>query len=106
MSLINCPECSNEISNQSVTCPKCGYPIKNQNTYVYQQPVSSSVDTHSSFGYAVLGFFIPVVGLILFLVWNSSQPGKAKSAGKGALFSVIIGTAIYMLAACAAAISY
>ena len=28
MALINCPECSQEISDQAAKCPKCGYPIK------------------------------------------------------------------------------
>ena len=42
-----------------------------------------------SLGYAVLGFFIPLVGLILFLSWQSSFPFRARSAGKGALAGVI-----------------
>ncbi len=25
MALINCPECSHSISDQSLSCPKCGY---------------------------------------------------------------------------------
>jgi hypothetical protein len=28
MSLIECPECNKEISDQAVMCPHCGYPIK------------------------------------------------------------------------------
>ncbi|MDR0285639.1 MAG: hypothetical protein LBI33_12260 [Propionibacteriaceae bacterium] len=50
-----------------------------------------------NFGYAVLGFFIPVVGLILFLVWREQTPLKAKSAGKGALISVIAGVVFYVI---------
>lgn len=44
----------------------------------------------SSFGYAVLGFFIPIAGLILYLVWREQTPFRAKSAGKGALVGVIV----------------
>ena len=29
MSLIKCPECGKEISNQAESCPNCGYPLKN-----------------------------------------------------------------------------
>jgi len=47
-----------------------------------------------SLGYAVLGFFIPLVGLILFLTWQSSFPFRARSAGKGALISVICNVVI------------
>ncbi len=28
MSLVECPECNGEISDQAVMCPHCGYPIK------------------------------------------------------------------------------
>lgn len=28
MALINCPECTKEISNESITCTHCGYRIK------------------------------------------------------------------------------
>ena len=45
-------------------------------------------------GYAVLGFFIPVVGLILYLVWKDETPLRAKSAGKGALIGVITGVVL------------
>ena len=53
----------------------------------------ASLDTPSP-GFAVLGFFVPVVGLILFLVWKDNMPQKAKSCGKGALAGVIVAAAI------------
>ena len=28
MSLINCPECKREISDQTISCPHCGYPMR------------------------------------------------------------------------------
>jgi hypothetical protein len=48
-------------------------------------------------GFAVLGFFIPVVGLILWLIWKDATPLKARSVGKGALISVIVGAAVTVL---------
>ena len=27
MALINCPECSNSVSDKAFACPRCGYPI-------------------------------------------------------------------------------
>lgn len=44
---------------------------------------------NGSFGWAVLGFFFPLVGLILFLVWKDSKPLSGKKAGIGALVGVI-----------------
>ena len=43
----------------------------------------------SSFTFAILGFFIPIVGLILFLIYEEKKPKRAKSAGKGALIGFI-----------------
>lgn len=44
-----------------------------------------------NFGWAVLGFFFPVVGLILFFVWLNSNKADSKMAGLGALVSMIFG---------------
>ena len=40
------------------------------------------------FGWAVLGFFFPLVGFILFLCWKNDRSGDAKMAGIGALVGV------------------
>ena len=50
-----------------------------------------------SFGFATLGFFFPVVGLILFLVWKDQTPLKSRSAGKGALIGVITSVVLSIL---------
>jgi len=61
----------------------------------YPQP--NGVYDAPSGGYAVLGFFIPVVGLILYLVWKDQTPLRAKSAGKGALIGVIVQVGVTIL---------
>lgn len=50
-----------------------------------------------SFGWAVLGFFIPPVGLILWMIRKNDRPGDAGMAGKGALVSVIINVVLFIL---------
>lgn len=42
MALIQCPECSQEISNQAVVCPQCGYPL--QARQPAPQPSSNEAD--------------------------------------------------------------
>ena len=42
-----------------------------------------------SFGWAVFSFFFMPIGFILYLVWKSTKPNAAKSAGVGALVGVI-----------------
>ena len=43
------------------------------------------------FAWGCLGFCIPIVGLILWLVWRDEKPKTAKAVGIGALVSAIIG---------------
>ena len=89
MALINCPECGKEVSDASVNCPNCGYPIRKQYANEEDRP---------SFGIALLGFLMPVIGLVLYLVWKGEKPLKAKSAGKGALIATILWIILYALA--------
>ncbi|MGD9605141.1 MAG: zinc-ribbon domain-containing protein [Bacilli bacterium] len=78
-----CANCGNEIEEDATFCPNCGARIG-------QGPLKSKAnDDAPSFGFACLGFFFPMIGLILYLVWNNEYPLKAKSCGKGALIGFI-----------------
>ena len=46
-------------------------------------------ETNPSMGWGILGALIPIVGLILFLVWNNTKPKSAKYAGIGGLIGFI-----------------
>ncbi len=85
-----CSKCGQEINGTPAFCPKCGSQIGN-NAY---QP-----EDEPNKGYAIIGFFLPIVGLILYLVYESKMPKKAKSAGKGALAGVITQVVLYILIA-------
>ena len=74
-----CKNCGHYIDDSATYCNNCGTKFDNNN----------GTDDHSSFGFAVLGFFIPLVGLILFLIYEEKKPKRAKSAGKGALIGFI-----------------
>lgn len=85
-----CTKCGKEIMDDAVICTGCG---------CAQEVAPAKVDTDSSsVGFTLLGFFIPIVGLILYFVWKESQPLKAKSVGKGALigFCVSIISSIFI----------
>ena len=82
-----CKNCGTEIDDRAVVCPKCG---------VAQQTVPVGAD-NGGFGWGLLGFCIPVVGLVLFLVWKDTKPKTAKVAGMGALISVILSIVFYVL---------
>ncbi len=90
-----CVKCGKEIHDDAVICPHCG--CATPNFYSKQKANEASVFDAPSVGYAVLGFFIPIVGLILYLVWKQEFPMRAKSAGKGALISVIVEVSLVVL---------
>lgn len=50
---------------------------------------TAPVDT-GSIGWAILGFIIPLVGLILFIVWRNTKPQSAKMSLIGAVVSVCL----------------
>ena len=59
--------------------------------------MDNNVQDNGGFLWGLLGFCIPVVDLILFLIWKDQKPKTAKAAGIGALVSVILGVVCYVL---------
>ncbi|MCL2655708.1 MAG: hypothetical protein FWD65_08505 [Coriobacteriia bacterium] len=94
-----CIQCGVSIDFNAPFCSQCGAKqpelttteLASVITQVQQQSTAKkSVDLERSFGFAFLGFVIPLVGLILYAVWFRDRPGPAKSAGTGALVGVAI----------------
>ncbi|MDE6111437.1 MAG: zinc-ribbon domain-containing protein [Eubacterium sp.] len=84
-----CPRCGNEIRNGEYFCQNCGMRF-NSSYNMMPQYAGVMPNDSPSFMFALIGFFFPIIGLILYLVYDSKSPKKAKSAGKGALTSVIL----------------
>lgn len=83
-----CKKCGAQIDDQAVICPKCGVP---------QGPQPAQGADNGGFLWNLLGFCVPLVGLILFLVWKDTKPVTGKAAGVGALVSVIVWVVFYVL---------
>ena len=62
----------------------------------FAAPAQPAVKDSGSIGWGVLGFFFPIVGLILFLVWKNTKPNCAKVAGIGAIVGVVLNILIMM----------
>ena len=45
----------------------------------------------------ILSFFIPIVGLILYLVLKDEEPKKANAVGKWALIGVGVGLGLWII---------
>lgn len=50
-----------------------------------------------SAGFNVLSFFFPLIGLILYLVWNDKKPKRAKAVGKSAIIGFIVGIVLNII---------
>jgi hypothetical protein len=100
-----CSGCGQELSPDENFCRVCGKqrttPAQGAQPVFQQQvnPQMGYVQDAPSGGMTALGFFFPIVGLILYLVWKDQTPLKAKSAGKGALIGVIVWTALSVILA-------
>lgn len=77
-----CKNCGRTVDDTSSYCNNCGARIDNK-------PNADASEDSLSLGFAIFGFFIPIVGLILFLIYEEKKPKRAKSAGKGALIGFI-----------------
>lgn len=77
-----CKNCGRTVDDTSSYCNNCGARIDNK-------PNADVSKDNSNLGFAIFGFFIPIVGLILFLIYEEKKPKRAKSAVKGALIGFI-----------------
>ena len=86
-----CEKCGSKNEMTSDFCTNCGNKLNKElsNTNVNNTTVINLEEEKNTFGWGVLGFFIPIVGLILFICWKKDRPKASKSAGIGALVSVI-----------------
>jgi hypothetical protein len=89
-----CKNCGSELTDLQTRCPECG------DLYVNAQPRSNESYTYNDDGgflWGLLGFCVPVAGLVLYLVWKDERPNTANAAGIGALVNVVGGIVFYIL---------
>lgn len=75
-----CRNCGAQIDDNDLECPECNS---------IQQIQSNKLDEIPSFWF-IMGFVLPIIGLMAFVMYGEAQPRKAKSAGVGALSSVCL----------------
>lgn len=99
-----CKYCGKQVQDGSTFCPHCGKSFQEKVEYSvppqqqrYNRYEPDPRDAPSA-GFAVLGFFFPLIGLILYLVWKDELPQRAHSCGKGALVGVVVYVVVWILA--------
>lgn len=104
-----CPYCGSQIDAGVKFCPNCGAnlqeeakqdysePVVQEDTYVpnnqYYDDVQNDYqpgnnypasDDKVSIPFALIGFLLPIAGIILFFVWRQTRPQRAKGCLYGA----------------------
>lgn len=79
-----CPECGSKLSKGSQYCSQCGINLNNE--VITKKNTENSVP---SFIWGLVGFFVPLAGLILFILWKQDRKKDSKAAGLGALIWLI-----------------
>ena len=106
-----CKHCGTTIPDDPEVhfCTNCGSPVPGEESgptdprpaaesFRYPQSFSAerrmkdSADSEDIGGclWGLLGFCIPIAGLVLYLLWRNDRPNTAKSCGIGALISVAL----------------
>ena len=83
-----CSNCGKEINDNADICIGCGRSVKN---------MKKAEQDSGSYGWWWLGFFFPLIGFILWLVWTGDTPMRARRVGWGALIGVIVSVALVIL---------
>lgn len=104
-----CKYCGRQIDENAIFCQSCGARVNDDNPHTgfggfnpYYGAPAYSYDTQGSLGVAILSFLFWQAGLILWFFWRVTNPGKARSASKGALSNVsvnmpIIGLVLWLI---------
>ena len=87
-----CSRCGREIADTALFCPGCGNSVSGNNNSANTNDIPDNL-------FAVLGFLIPIVGVLLFLIYEDKKPSRAGSSGKGALIGFIVRIIIYVILA-------
>jgi hypothetical protein len=98
-----CGKCGTETKDGK--CPKCDKTVKKTekvkaekvDTKKTENKKVEVVNEKASFAWAILGFFVPIAGLVLFIVFMNKRKDISKKAGIGALVGVIKNIIVFIL---------
>lgn len=84
-----CNKCGRRVSDGSNFCPVCGADLRYQKNSSSSSSGYVNPDDETNFGYTLLSFFMPYIGIVLYIVWFKEFPKRAKSCLNGIIAGVI-----------------
>lgn len=98
-----CEYCGIQLEDNDNFCFNCGAKCKkivnnnNNCNYNYTGPNNQiNSDDRSIFGYNLLSFAIPIIGILLYVSWKQEYPVKAKNCFKWAIIGLITSIVLNM----------
>ena len=85
-----CSKCGKEIMDEDVICPGCGCPVAGK------MPQMKSEEDVPNGVLNILGFLVPIAGLIMFCLMLGKTPTKAKQIGIFSLIGFVINFVLIM----------
>ena len=121
-----CNKCGNNLYGNKTKCPFCGEPIRSSGSSNYSKSnsspnsnnsnrVNSSSGSSSNYhrpsntsttadtgggGWGLLGFCLPIVGIIMYFIWKDEKPYNAQALLNGALISIVIAFIFNLFVGC------
>ena len=94
-----CTYCGSGIDDTASFCPNCGAKAGTSESFeaTFDSTTANNApekDHTENIGILILSLFVPIVGLVFYLMWNETKPGMANSALKGLLISIILSVPI------------
>lgn len=87
-----CRNNGKEIDEKADICRHCGVETGVENSSGGNRTKGDA----SGVGWWFFGFFFPLAGLILFIIWKREYQSRAKRVGIGAIIGALIITIIYV----------
>jgi uncharacterized membrane protein YvbJ len=80
-----CTKCGKELMDEAVVCPQCGCA-----TEAWNVKKAKEQDDEINVGLCVLSAFLPLFGIIYWIVKNQETPRRARACGITAIASIAV----------------
>lgn len=92
-----CKYCGYQNNDDNCFCTNCGAAIRETEVPAVKSIDKKRQNKEIKTALWVLGFLLPLIGLIVWIAMMNSDPVKARSAGKGALWGAILLPALILI---------
>ncbi len=84
-----CPNCGEKVDNNAYVCVRCGFKLRSDN-------VENSND-NGSIAWGILGFLVPIAGIIIYFIMKKDNPKNSKMAIRGSLINLCLNFVLFVI---------